>query len=290
MNPEQYCQTKAAQSGSSFYYSFRFLPEQQRRAITALYAFCREIDDVVDECRDVQVARIKLNWWREEITRLFNNNPSHPICKALLPHAGTFNLDQTHFNAVIDGMGMDLEQSVYADFEALSLYCYRVASVIGLMSAAIFGYQQPDTLKYAHDLGIAFQLTNIIRDVREDAQRGRIYLPQDEMMQFGVQNDDILQYRMSDEFRQLMQAQTKRAKSYYDSAFQHLPDIDRYSQRSGIIMAKIYQTTLTEIELDNFQVFQHRIRLTPLRKLWIAWRTARQEKLIYKKTLKAQAA
>ncbi len=289
MNPDEYCQNKAAQSGSSFYYSFRFLPEEQRRAITALYAFCREVDDVVDECTDQDVARHKLQWWKEEIAKAYGGTPSHPVVKALLEPIQRYNLPLEHFQEIIDGMEMDLEYDTYPTFKELSLYCHRVASVVGLMSVEIFGYEDRRTLKYAHDLGMAFQLTNILRDVYEDAQRGRVYIPQDELARFGISNDDLMQGRTSENLVQLLQFQAQRAREYYDKAFAQLPDGDRYRQRSGVIMAEIYLATLTEIENDGYRVFQHRISLTPLRKLWIAWSAARREKNLYKKVARKVA-
>ena len=186
MSPEQYCQQKAAQSGSSFYYSFLFLPPERRQAITALYAFCREVDDVVDETSDAQVAHTTLDWWRKEVARMLASEPTHPVSKALQPHMQTFGLAGEHLLAVIDGMEMDLTQTRYLDFKALEKYCWHVASVVGLMSARIFGVSDERTLQYAEKLGLAFQLTNIIRDVGEDARRGRIYLPISELQQFGV--------------------------------------------------------------------------------------------------------
>lgn len=283
MTPDQYCQDRAARSGSSFYYSFLFLPPPQRQAITALYAFCREVDDVVDECSDPGLAATKLEWWRSEIGALFDGHPNHPVSHALQTSIGQFSLPQEHFLEIIDGMAMDLEQFSYASFKDLSLYCYRVASVVGLMAAEIFGYDNRRTLKYAHNLGMAFQLTNILRDVAEDAARGRIYIPQDELERFQVSQDDILNHRMSDNARALMAFQAERARGYYRQAFELLPEEDRYRQRSGIIMAAIYQATLSEIEKDEFRVLDQRISLTPLRKLWIAWRTARAEKRRYRK-------
>lgn len=283
MTPAQYCQDKAAKSGSSFYYSFLFLPEEQKQAIIALYAFCREVDDVVDECEDPNIARIKLQWWREEIGNMFDGDPQHPVTRALKTHIETFNLPQEHFIEIIDGMEMDLDKLTYDTFTDLSLYCYRVASVVGLMAAEIFGLKNRQTLKYAHNLGMAFQLTNILRDVAEDAQRGRIYIPQDEMARFEVHTDDILKHNMSDNVRKLMAFQAQRANDYYDKAFNLLPEEDRYSQRSGIIMAAIYKATLNEIENDGYTVLTQRISLTPLRKLWLAWKTARAEKKRYRK-------
>lgn len=286
MTPEQYCQDKAAKSGSSFYYSFLFLPEQQRRAITALYAFCREVDDIVDAGTEISLMQAKLNWWRSEINGLYAGDPQHPVSKALLPAIENYNLAEELLQEIIDGMEMDLLQNRYASFKELALYCYRAASVVGLLSAEIFGFQDRQTLKYAHDLGTAFQLTNIMRDVNEDARRGRIYLPQDELAQFGVSEQDILANRHTSAFKDLMQHQYQRAQQYYYSAYEKLPEVDRYPQRTGLVMAKIYQTTLDEIAKDHFQVLQHRISLTPIRKLWLTWKTLRQEKRRHKKWLK----
>jgi phytoene synthase len=277
MTPDQYCQEKAIQSGSSFYYSFLYLPPEKRRAITALYAFCREVDDVVDECTDASVARAKLAWWRQEVAAIFDagqgSEPSHPVAKALVNVSKTFNLTAERLNEIIDGMEMDLNYNRYADFDTLRLYCYHVASVVGLCSAEIFGYHNPETLKYAQDLGLAFQLTNIIRDVGEDARRDRIYLPQDELVRFGVSNDDILHSRETDGFRRLMEFQIERAESYYVQAFAALSAEDRKNQRPGIVMAAIYQALLKEIKEDGCHIMRQRVSLTPMRKLWIAWTT-----------------
>ena len=273
MTPDEYCQQKAAASGSSFYNSFRFLPSNRRRAITALYAYCREVDDVVDECSDAQIAATKLAWWRQELDRLYAGQPEHPVTRALQPVLVEFNLPQELLLEIIDGMAMDLQQTRYADFTALSLYCYRVASVVGLLAAEIFGYTERQTQKYAHDLGMAFQLTNIIRDVGEDARRGRIYLPLDELQRFEVPVDDILNARQTDNFRRLMEFQIERAEHYYAQAMSELPAVDRKAQRPGLVMAAIYRTLLDEIKRDGCQVLRQRISLPPLRKLWIAWRT-----------------
>ena len=273
MTPEEYCQNKAASSGSSFYYSFLFLPPNRRRAIMAFYAFCREVDDVVDECSDPQLAATKLAWWREELDRLYAGQPQHPVTQALKTVQMEFNLPQEQLLEIIDGMEMDLQQTRYPDFKALSLYCYRVASVVGLLAAEIFGYTDRQTQKYAHDLGMAFQLTNIIRDVGEDARRGRIYLPIDELKRFDVPLSDILDSRYTENFRHLMEFQIERAEQYYVQAMAQLPSVDRKSQRPGLVMAAIYRTVLEEIKRDNCRVLTHRTSLTPLRKLWIAWRT-----------------
>lgn len=286
MTPDQYCQEKAASSGSSFYYSFLLLPEPRRKAIIALYAFCREVDDVVDAQSEDHIKKSKLNWWRSEIKALFGGQPQHPVTQALKPVIEQFNLPQEQFEEIIEGMEMDLTRHRYENFKELSLYCHRVASVVGLLSAEIFGYQDRQTQKYAHDLGMAFQLTNILRDIHEDAQRDRIYIPQDELQQFQVSEQDILQGHTTDNFLKLMAFQIQRANDYYTKAYAKLPDPDRYPQRAGLIMAKIYQTTLDEIVKDGCRVLEHRVRLTTWRKLWLTWQTLRQEKHRYKKWLR----
>jgi phytoene synthase len=273
MTPDEYCQQKAAASGSSFYYSFLFLPPERRRAITALYAFCREVDDVVDEGMDPQLAQAKLAWWRGEVANLFAGSAQHPVTRALEPHREKFGLSAARLNEIIDGMEMDLRQSRYLDWAGLEAYCYRVASVVGLLAAGIFGYRDRRTLDYAKDLGIAFQLTNIIRDVGEDARKNRVYLPMEDLQRFGVPAGDLLQARESSAFRSLMAFEAERARSYYERAFAALPAADRRAQRPGLIMAAIYRALLEEIQRDGFRVLTSRTSLTPLRKFWIAWRT-----------------
>ena len=273
MSPDEYCQQKAAQSGSSFYYSFLFLPAERRRAITALYAFCREVDDTVDDCTDVGIARTKLHWWRQEIGAMAAGSPTHPVTRALQPHLAAYDLTSERLLAIVDGMEMDLDQTRYLDFIGLQKYCWHVAGVVGVLSASIFGVTDQRTLNYAEKLGLAFQLTNIIRDVGEDARNGRIYLPVNELQRFGVTAADILNARHSDKFEALMQFQAQRAQQLYDDAFALLPPADRRAQRPGLIMAAIYRALLDEIERDGFHVLQQRISLTPIRKLWLAWKT-----------------
>ena len=273
MDPHEYCRTKAAQSGSSFYYSFLFLPGERRRAITALYAFCREVDDAVDDCSDAATARATLAWWRQELAAAFHGTPQHPVARALAEVAPRFNLAEARLNEIIDGMQMDLEFNRYPSFEVLRQYCHRVAGVVGLLSAEIFGYQDRRTLEYAADLGMAFQLTNIIRDVGEDARRNRIYLPLDEIERHGVSELDIAQLRETANFRRLIEFQIERALGYYREAFAKLPAADRRAQRAGIVMAAIYRAVLDEIRRDGCRVLSRRLSLTPIRKLWIAWWT-----------------
>lgn len=273
MSPHEYCQNRAAQSGSSFYYSFLFLPAERRRAITALYAFCREVDDVVDECSDPGVARMKLAWWRQEVGNIYAGEPQHPVARALAETAATFNLPQQHLQEIIDGMEMDLNHSTYPDFPSLQQYCHRVAGVVGLLSAEIFGYRDARTRDYAQQLGMAFQLTNIIRDVGEDARRDRIYLPLDEIHRHNVKPEDIIAARETPNFRKLMEFQIDRALGFYRQAFATLPAVDRRSQRAGLVMAAIYRALLDEIRADGCRVLTRRTSLTPIRKLWIAWTT-----------------
>ena len=272
MNPEQYVQQKAASSGSSFYYAFLFLPAQRRAAITAFYAFCREVDDVVDEVSDPGVARTKLAWWQTEVSNAFSGKPTHPVMQAMIPHVPTYGLEERQFQAIIQGCQMDLEQTRYLDFPGLQRYCHLVAGVVGEVSAKIFGQTDPQTTEYAHKLGLAFQLTNIIRDVGEDSMMGRIYLPVSELQQFDVKAHEITSRKYSDNFTKLMRFQAERAHKLYDEALALLPDVDRRAQKPGLMMASIYRTLLREIESEDFKVLHQRISLTPLRKLWLAWK------------------
>ncbi|MDR2334753.1 MAG: presqualene diphosphate synthase HpnD [Burkholderiaceae bacterium] len=272
MNPEQYVQQKAASSGSSFYYAFLFLPAPRRAAITAFYAFCREVDDVVDEVSDPGVARTKLAWWQAEVTQAFAGKPNHPVMQAMMPHVPVYGLEEQQFQAIIQGCQMDLEQTRYLDFPGLARYCHLVAGVVGEVSAKIFGQTDPATTGFAHKLGLAFQLTNIIRDVGEDAMMGRIYLPVSELQQFDVKAHEILNRKYSDNFTRLMRFQAERAHALYDEALSMLPAADRRTQKPGLMMASIYRTLLREIEAENFQVLHQRISLTPLRKFWLAWK------------------
>ncbi len=276
MTPDQYCESKAAQSGSSFYYAFRFLPPEKRAAITAFYAFCREVDDVVDEVSDPSVAKTKLLYWRKEIDALYANAPQHPVTKALQRHVAPMHLPQASFHTVIDGMQQDLEKTRYLDFAELQTYCYRAAGVVGEVSARIFGMQTPNnpkTLEYARTLGEALQLMNIVRDVGEDARRGRIYLPNEDLVKFNVPVSDVLQTKTTDAFKAMMQFQYERAAQTYDRALAVLPAEDKRMQRPGLAMGAIYRALLEEIKSDGFGVLERRVSLTPIRKLWIAWKT-----------------
>jgi 15-cis-phytoene synthase len=281
MSPQEYAQQKAAASGSSFYYAFLFLPAPRRAAITAFYAFCREVDDVVDEVQDLGVAQAKLGWWRQEVAQAFAGKPSHPAMQALMPHCPVYGIEARHLLAVIDGCQMDLDQNRYLDFANLQQYCHLVAGIVGEVAARIFGQTQNTTTDYAHRLGLAFQLTNIIRDVGEDAVRGRIYLPVNDLQRFDLKAHELLKRGAvpgSDtadferRFRALMDFQCQRALRTYDEALALLPAADRQAQKPGLMMASIYRTLLQEIAADPMLVLTQRVSLTPLRKFWLAWK------------------
>ena len=272
MTPQDYVQQKAAASGSSFYYAFLFLPPYRRAAITAFYAFCREVDDVVDEVQDPSVAAQKLNWWQMEVQSSFAGNAQHPVMKALMPLTADFGITAQHLQDVIAGCQMDLNQTRYLDFASLQRYCHLVAGVVGEVAARIFGQSQEETTRYAHQLGLAFQLTNIMRDVGEDALRGRIYLPVNELQQFEVSAKDILERRDSPGFQALMTFQYERAQGLYEQALAALPQVDWRSQKPGLMMTSIYRTLLMEIQAAGFPVLRQRVALTPLRKFWLAWK------------------
>ena len=276
MQPMEYCRQKARQSGSSFLAGFRFLSPQQKDAMTALYAFCRELDDVVDDCSDRQTARTTMQWWRADLRRVFAaaEMPEHPVCQALKTVCSAFSLQEEELAEIINGMEMDLHHSRYATFDDLQYYCYRVAGVVGRLIARILGYTQDTTLRYAETLGLALQLTNIIRDVGEDARMGRIYLPQDELAQFGVSEASILAATPTPQFAALMQFQFNRARETYRQAIALLPPADKKAQKAGLIMASIYHALLLEIERDGLaNVLRYKIRIPNPRKMRIALKT-----------------
>jgi hypothetical protein len=270
-----YCRQKAAESHSSFLSGFRFLSVEKRNAITVLYAFCRELDDVVDGCTDPNVAQITLNWWRSDLEKVFNNEmPEHPVHQALKDIRASFDLPKNEFEALIDGMQMDLEQARYGSFDELKLYCHRVAGVVGCLIARILGFSNPKTLEYADKMGLALQLTNIIRDVGEDARQGRIYLPIEEMQKFDVPANVIMQCKPTDNFAKLMQFQVDRARETYREAMLLLPAADKKSQKVGLIMAAIYYALLNEIDRDGAQnVLAYKIAIPSPRKKRIALKT-----------------
>jgi 15-cis-phytoene synthase len=274
MTPDQYCESKVANSGSNLVAAFKILPADRRAAITALYAFCREIDDVVDECREPELAAIKLSWWKTELDRLFAGEPNHPVTKALWPRLGEHSLPKAHFEEIIAGVEMDLHQNRYADWESLDRYCDKVAGAVGLLSARIFGTVTEATLRYAVLLGRALQYTNIIRDVGDDARRGRIYLPVQAMNAYGLEAASILRLEHSDALTRLLADMAARAHALYEDALRALPKEERGAQRPGLIMAVVYRELLRLVESESFAVLNQRISVAPARKLWLAWRTS----------------
>src|SRR6056300_1846364 len=234
MTPDHYCKQKLKDSKTNFALPFLFLSKPKKRALIALYAFCREVDDIADHCQEYEVGLTKLNWWLTEINNLYQDHPQHPVTKALYPAIKQFDLNQNYFIEIIDGMKMDLDFNRYEDFKQLQLYTYRAASVVGILSAQIFGFHNKKTLDYAHNLGIALQLTNIIRDVGEDARRNRIYIPLNELTSFQIQEKDIIGKRNQAALVPLMKFQIERAKEFYQKAIILLPEEDRRTQLPGI--------------------------------------------------------
>ena len=271
MTPQEYCKQKTKESHSSFLTAFIFLKKEKREALTALYAFCREVDDIADECLDHEIASRKLNWWREEIERLFKGEPQHPVSKALHPFLAHFNLTKNYFIEIIDGMEMDIKFNRYESFEQLQLYCYRVASCVGILSANIFGFKNKNTLDFAKNLGIALQLTNIIRDLGEDARRGRIYIPLDELKKLDVSEEEIISLKNSKKIKDLVKNQVDRAKQFYDLAIKTLPTEDKKSQKIGLVMGNIYYVLLNEILKDDPEKILNQKTILPgFRKLRIS--------------------
>jgi phytoene synthase len=273
MTPDEYCQDKAARAGSGLYYALLFAPPAQRRAATALYALRRELEHSVREGADPAVARGKLDWWKQEIARMQAGAPTHPVTQALAPHLAPHGMDSSTLLALTDAMEMDLTQTRYLDWPALRRYCELSGGALGEAAARLFGPVQADVLLYAGKLGMALQLIRLIREAGQDARHGRIYLPMDELQAFGVTAADILNARHSPAFEALMTFQAQRARQMHREALHALPASSRRVQRPGLALAAMHMTLLNEIERDRWQVLSQRISLTPLRKLWIAWRT-----------------
>ncbi len=275
MNPLAYCEEKAQASGSSFLAGFRFLPEQKKDVMTVLYVYCRELDDVVDDCTDTSVARQTLAWWRQDLDKVFaaDGVPEHPVNQALRERVGQFGLPKDELEDIINGMEMDLHHVRYQTFADLQYYCYRVAGVVGRLIVRILGFSEPQTLAYADKLGLALQLTNIIRDVGEEARNGRIYLPQEELAQFGVTEAMIFSYQSTETFEKLMDFQVMRARETYRAAIDLLPKADQKRQKVGLVMGGIYYALLEEIARDGAgNVLKYKIKIPSPRKLRIALR------------------
>lgn len=285
-NPATETDKQNKSKSSSFYYSFLYLNSNQKKAINALYDFCRRVDDAVDNIDDKRAAHKVIEWWRDEINKLYQGHASHPTTKALLNAIENYNLKQEYFIDIINGMEMDLDIHYYQTFDDLKLYCYRAAGAVGLLSIPIFGYQHKETEDFAKYLGRSLQLINIIRDIGEDADRGRIYIPEEDLDNFHVNVQDIHNKVHNKNFINLMNFQAQRALDYYDKALDLLPESDRYYQKSSLIMASIYKDLLNEIMKDNYLILDRKYHLTTIRKFWIALTTARRENKRYKLWIK----
>jgi phytoene synthase len=269
------CAEITRRASSNFYYAFMLLPLERRRALHAVYAFCRFVDDITDDIGgDDSIAQpvAMLARWREELLKVFAGTPTRPVSRALADNVGRFGIPRRYFEEVIDGVEMDLTRRRYESFDELSLYCRRVASAVGLICIEIFGYRNPATRVYAEKLGLAFQLTNIIRDVREDAERGRIYLPLEDLRRFGVTEAELLEGAYSDRFRTLMAFEAQRARDFYREAAQALPPEDRPAMLSAEAMRLIYSSLLERIVRSDYRVFDRRYRLSTPRKLYLVGR------------------
>ncbi|MBF0281813.1 MAG: presqualene diphosphate synthase HpnD [Zetaproteobacteria bacterium] len=280
MTPRDYCEQKTRGSGSSFYYAFVFLEENKRRAMMALYAFCREVDDIADEIKDQQVAMQKMDFWSKEIVRTFQGSPHHPVAQELHWAQQHFAMEASFFHDIMEGMLMDIHHQPIIDHAMLELYCYRVAGAVGLLSSTIFGYKNLQTVQFSTKLGYALQLTNILRDLKEDARMGRIYLPQQARIQHRIADQDMIDGpdgAMNENMRNLLVFYGDAAESAYQEAIALLPHCDRESMRPSIIMAAIYHQQLVRIRQHGFDVWQHSGHISPLRKLWIAFKTWRYE-------------
>lgn len=268
-------------SRSNFYYAFLALPRARREALYAVYAFCRTVDDIADvESDGPDARRRRLAEWRADVARCYGTGgePQQPIARRLAAAVRAYPIPRAALEAIIEGVEMDLDGATFATAEDLYPYCYRVASAVGLCCVEIFGYTDPRTRDYAVNLGLALQLTNIVRDVGADARAGRVYLPQDDLRAFGVTIDDLRAGRMTDAFRKLMSHQAERARSFYRAAWEAFPAADARSLVAAEIMGHIYRALLDEIESRDFAVFGERVSLTARRKVGIAlrcWAAAR---------------
>jgi len=284
-NARQYCEEKTRGSGSSFFYAFLFLPEDQRRAMMALYAFCREVDDIADEIDEQDVAMQKLHFWNEELDRTFTGKPRHPVGEELNWARQHFHLTEELFLEMLDGMRMDVTRHSMLKAADLALYCYRVAGVVGLLSIEVFGHQSRQASDFATTLGEALQLTNILRDLQEDAKRGRIYIPQEDRIRFAVADQDFMDGNMSSGMQSLIAHYVDKTGVLYTKALALLPDEDRVSLRPSLLMGAIYYAHFKRIQKNPHTLWLHPPRLLPIHKIWIAWKMWRYEKKAIRKQL-----
>jgi phytoene synthase len=273
MTPDDYCEAKTGGKGTSLHYSLMFAPPAPRRAVTAVYAFMREVGEIADECHDPGVAQTKFTWWVEEIARLYDGKPRHPVAQALAPAVSAHGIEQRQFLTVIQETAAAFAHGGYGDFDTLKGHCQRTGGTAMGMAAAILGITDIATHRYAEMLGTALELTDILSNLGQDLRRERLSLPLDDLQRFGVGDNDLFALRQTPAFEQLMQFETQRNLEQYDQALRQLPKADRAAQLPGVILANIARAQLGELKRDGFHVLERRVALTPLRKFWIAWRT-----------------
>lgn len=258
---------------TSFYYSFLVLPSGQRRAIIAVWDFCRAVDDAVDEQENAGGTREAVDRWRAELARCYAGDvPETPQGRRLQPFIAEFGLPRDAFDDVIDGVAMDLDTTRYQTFDDLLEYCRRVASAVGMICIRIFGCRNQGSRDYALSLGVALQLTNILRDIKDDLSRGRVYLPLDDLAAAGCSVDDLAAGRVSDPVRRLLEFECRRARDFYSRAVQARPDEDRKRLVAAEIMRAVYFETLKRIEQGGYDVFKARVRVARPRQAMIALR------------------
>lgn len=278
MNALEYCRDKVAPPGSSLHYALLFTDRDKREALLALHAFHAEIIGIITACSNHEVALAKLAWWREELGRAYSGSGSHPISQALHAPVQRHRLDRHHFEQMLEGVQMDLEYDLYPSFRELSLYCHRVGCSIASLAVQICGYRDHSIFNYAHDVGTALQLTRFLRNLRRDIAAGRCYIPEAEMRSAGVGWNDLQSSTTSEPLRRLLGEQAVRAYRFYERAQQRLPPQDRWSQRPNMVLAELYRSLLETMANDHFPLLERRHHLTPLRKLWLAWRVAGAQK------------
>lgn len=269
----------AAPRGSSLYYAIYFAPRSLQPALHALHAYRHAITEIPRTVREPSVASAKLNWWREELARAYAGQAQHPVAKAITEDLlSQHPVEQESLAQLIEAVETDLNYGLYSSFRELSDYCHRTGGMITELSVEICAAGQPAPMRYAHDLGMAIQLFDLLRNVRRDLDAGRLYIPETDMQQTGVSQADLLNRRMTGPIRQLFELQAERIDDFFTQALTHLPVEERRNQRSGIVLARLYQALLSEMRTEGLPLLERSIHLTPTRKLWIAWRTARRQR------------
>lgn len=281
MDAADYCRGKAAPDGSSLYYALLFAPQEQRAGLTALAAYRAEILEIPRKVSEPGIGAVKLNWWQEELERLEQNQPRHPITQALAPVMSTHSLDPHGLTEVIEAARMDLAYGRYPTLRELTLYCHRAGGAIADMAWRLSGAQGKDAAPFAHDLAMGLELTRMLRHLRRDIQAGRLYIPEDELTAEGLSSEMLLDPAHHASCTRLLDRQGRRAREFLDNAIGHLTPIERPNQRFGLGLAVLYRALLMALADDGYPVLNKHHYLTPLRKLWLAWRSARHPERIH---------